>query len=221
MMKPILKIVIYLFLLNTFIYISCKKDQVSAVVLSSTPPPPPPPPPQSSTINLNPVPFGNLSKARYHIVAGAAGSKILFVGGLYIVPRCQYDSSDGSWWDCRNESTRVDIYDTITHSWSTHELARYYYGPMPVVTVGNKIFFSGGTDTAGHTWSKKVDIYDASTNSWSTSELSEARTNLAVATVGNKIFFAGGVKSLGVQHVVVSDKVDIYDGSTVTWSLAT
>ncbi len=159
------------------------------------------------------------------MVAGAAGNKIVFAGGFYDVPMCWYDSGPDmpGWYGCRYESNRVDIYDTSTHSWSTHELARNYYGnnrnQKPAVTVGNKIFFSRGMDTIDRTWSDKVDVYDASTNGWSVIQLSERRVNLSVGVLGNKVFFAGG----GIEgpNYILSNKVDIYDVSTNSWSFAT
>ena len=198
-------------------FTGCKKeDPVTPFI--NTPPPPPPPPP--TTINLNLVPFDILSKARYNIVAGAAGNKIVFAGGFYDVPRCWYDSGPDmpGWYDCRYESTRVDIYDTITHTWSIHELARYYAGTS-TVTVGNKIFFSGGIDTSDREYSDTIDIYDASMNSWSTIQLSEPRANFSAGSIGNKVFFAGG--STHSPNYTVSNKVDIYDVSANSWSTAT
>ena len=159
------------------------------------------------------------------MIAGAAGNKIVFAGGFYNVPRCWYDSSPDmpGWYDCRFESNRVDIYDTTTHSWSKHDLARDYYShnrsQEPATTVGNKIFFSGGVDTFDRTWSDKVDVYDASANSWSVIQLSEPRINHSVGALGKKIFFAGG--STQGPNSIVSNKVDIYDVSTNSWSFAT
>jgi hypothetical protein len=158
-------------------------------------------------------------------VTGAAGNKIVFAGGFYDVPMCWYDSNPDmpGWYDCRYESNKVDIYDTSTHSWLKHELARNYYShnrsQEPAITVGNKIFFSGGTDTIDRTWSAKVDVYDASANGWSVIQLSEARVGFGVGALGNKIFFAGGY--IQGPNSTVSNKVDIYDVSTNSWSLAT
>ena len=141
-------------------------------------------------------PFGTLSEARYGMVSASAGNKILFAGGA--------TSNSGS--------TRVDIYDISTNSWSIAELS-IGRDNMTAGAVGNKIFFAGGYSDVNHV-STRVDIYDAGNNTWSTAELSEGRAILASATAGNKILFAGGYKSDG------SDRVDIYDNSTNTWSTA-
>jgi hypothetical protein len=143
------------------------------------------------------IPFGTLSESRTAIATATAGNKILFAGGSD-----QYSSS-----------TRVDIYDIPTDSWSTAELSEAR-DQITVVSSGTKIFFAGGYVASGTGVSTRVDIYDAATNSWSTAELSEGRALLAAAAAGNKVIFAGGYK-LGN-----SDRVDIYDMSTNTWTTA-
>ena len=223
LMKKIIRGIVLITLMGCISFTGCKKDKpVSSVVSPPPPPPPPPPPSPPANINLQLTFFDTLSKARYNIVTGTAGNKIVFAGGFYTVPHCWYDTSEDmpGWYDCRYESTRVDIYDTSTHTWSIHELGRYYVGSS-TVTAGNKIFFAGGIDTADRAWSDKIDVYDASTNSWSVIQLSEPRSGLAVASHGNKVFFAGGFKSLGFQNIVVSNKVDIYDISSNSWSTTT
>src|SRR6186997_252480 len=112
-MKKLLQYSVLIMLTGYMCFTGCKK-QDSVAPFINTPPPPPPPP---AITNLHPTFFDTLSKARYNIVAGAAGNKIVFAGGFYVVPRCWYDSGPDmpGWYDCRYESTRVDIYDTITH----------------------------------------------------------------------------------------------------------
>lgn len=124
----------------------------------------------------------------------SAGSKLLFAGG--------YDENG-------DESSRVDIFDTGTGRWTTAELSRSKWDVI-AVTIGNKVYFSGGHGIVnGLDLFNVVDIYDASANTWSTAQLSESRMDIAVAVAGSKIFFAGG-----------SDKVDIYDSSNNSWSTA-
>ncbi|MEP6674767.1 MAG: T9SS type B sorting domain-containing protein [Ferruginibacter sp.] len=158
-------------------------------------------------VNAQLVYFGKLSKPRMQIAVAAAGTKILFAGGNG-APDCP---------DCWG-SSRVDIYDTVSHQWSTAELSQGRWG-MTAVTAGNKIFFAGGEfgDGAFDYIYSAVDIYDASTNTWSVASLSESRSYIAAATVGNKVFFAGGWQS-DTHYVPPTDKVDIYDLSTNTWS---
>ena len=147
-------------------------------------------------INAQLIPFATLSRAGEGIAVGTAGSKILFVGG--------------------NQSSRVDIYDITTNSWSTSELS-VGRQDITVVTSGNKIFFAGGW--AGNWWDfadmyTNVDIYDAATNSWSVKHMSEARAWMSAASAGGKVFFAGGSNN----GYYASSKVDIYDAQTNSWT---
>jgi hypothetical protein len=145
-----------------------------------------------------------LSEARTGMSVIAVGNKVLFAGG--------YRKFDGLYETEYDFSARVDIYDIVTHSWSTAELKEARSG-MAAGVAGNKVLFAGGyhiTDpvSGGSTVSDRVDIYDVSTNSWSTTTLVEARRGMVAATVGNKVLFAGGG----------SNKVDIYDALTNNWS---
>ncbi len=158
-------------------------------------------------INARLVPVSSLSVGRSDLIVGAAGSKILFAAG--------YANGNGNDTIVNVRSTRVDIHDINTNSWSTAEL--HTYGPrwdITVASVGNKILFAGGRSLLDGTASSMVDIYDASTNTWSTAELSKARTGIAAATLGNKVFFAGGAPAAN------SKVVDIYDNAANTWSTA-
>jgi N-acetylneuraminic acid mutarotase len=157
-------------------------------------------------INAQLIPFATLSQPREGIAVGWAGSKIVFAGA---------SSNSGQ----TNPSTRVDIYDINTNSWSMAELsvARQDFA---VVTSGNKIFFAGGWE--GNWWEfpvmfTNVDIYDVVTNSWSVKHLSEARAWIGAASSGSKVFFAGGTRGPDNNHQA-SSKVDIYDTETNSWT---
>ena len=119
----------------------------------------------------------------------------------------------GGWTDYTTPSSRVDIYDIVTNTWSTAELS-LARGSMGVVAYGNKMFFGGGRNNVSLT--SRVDILDISTNLWSTHDLSVARTP-AAATAADKVIFAGGVDyfSLGEWGIAGSD---IYNATTDTWS---
>ena len=156
-----------------------------------------------TTGNVRMIPFGQLSQARSGLVSATAGNKIIFAAGN--------ECRDGRW----NASTRVDIFDMITQTWTTAELSESRSGFANAV-VGNKILIAGGINNQNQV-SGRVDIYDASTNLWSTVELSIARGYIASATIGNKAFFAGGTTGYANPK---SSRVDIYDASTNTWSTA-
>ncbi|MGI8583746.1 MAG: PKD domain-containing protein, partial [Chitinophagaceae bacterium] len=106
------------------------------------------------------IPIRTLSKARAGMAVASAGNKIVFAGG-------QSNGCTGSW--CEDwGSSRVDIYDVSTNSWSIAELSAHRYG-IAAIAVGNKIFFAGGEagDGANNFLYSNVDIYDVSTNTWS------------------------------------------------------
>jgi len=151
------------------------------------------------------IQIGSLSTTRVHMVTDTPVTKLVFAGGSLSAPTNISPSS------------RVDIYDTLTQTWSTAELSVPRW-KIATIAVGNKIFFAGGEYGSGG-WrpSKTVDIYNVSTNTWSVDSLSTPRYDIAAATVGNKIFFAGGFK--GEQSLTdISTAVDIYDLSTNSWS---
>jgi len=154
-------------------------------------------------VNAQLITFGNLSEARYRVAVASAGNKILFGGGYL---------SNGV-------SSRVDIYDRVAQTWSTAELS-VARGAISAIAAGSKIFFAGGQTLSGVNTAifSAVDIYDASTDTWSTASLSEPRSLMAAAAVGNKVFFAGGVNGYSGSVETYSDKVDIYDVLSNSWS---
>ncbi len=155
-------------------------------------------------VNAQLIPFGILSQARGGIAVASAGNKILFAGGA----------------NNFGHSSKVDIYDITTRSWSTAELSEAR-SQISAIAAGNKIFFAGGEIGDGTFPTKTVDIYDASTNSWSVAALSEPGRNMAVAAGGNKVFFAGGEGGFAASsRQNRAESVDIYDLNTSTWSVA-
>ena len=172
-------------MLMLFVFFSsCRKENyVPPVVIQPT-----------TTNNQHLIPFGTLSIPREYVCAATAGSKILFAGGA-----TQTEPS-------LIASSRVDIYDTITHSWSTAELSIPKVG-LIATSLGDKIYFVDGYINN----SSRIDIYDASTNTWSTAELNFGRSLLALGSAANKIVFAGGVEPF-------ADKVNIFETSANTWS---
>ena len=101
------------------------------------------------------------------------------------------------WWNNNTgESNVINIYDRITHTWTTSQASLPRSG-VASVAVGNKVFFAGGVDfdETNYVYDpvSVVDIYDISTNTWSTANLSEPRGSCKAVVSGNKIFFAGGL----------------------------
>ena len=107
---------------------------------------------------------GSLSVARYDLAAAAAGNKIVFAGGRYVVPPsrsmvspahqlldCTTCHPSSYYFFCRGALTvfnTVDIYDVITGQWNSTatgagilSVARYY---LAAAATGNKVIFAGG-----------------------------------------------------------------------------
>ena len=136
--------------------------------------PPPPndscPPTNRPVINAQLISIGNLSVGRTNMATVSAGNKIFFAGGTV---------------GAGTLSSRVDIYDITSQTWSTAQLsiARHL---LSAVASGNMVFFAGGFSTGA---TSRVDIYNLTTQTWSVAELSQARAYIETASVGNKVFF--------------------------------
>jgi Kelch motif/Galactose oxidase, central domain len=228
-MKHLLKKGIILSIFAALIFLSCSKKEpliANSGITLPTPVPSPAAPPTITAItcenrpviNARLVPIGSLSQGRIGLVSATAGSKIVFAGGMIV----------GAY------SSRVDIYDTASKTWSTAELSRAERQGMAIAAVGNKVLFAGGGDNDNGTVTSRVDIYDVAANSWSQVELSQARSYLAAITIYNKIYFAGGGTwgpivggspnpnwPSNANYYVGSNAVDIYDNTTNTWTIAT
>jgi len=154
-------------------------------------------------VNAQLIPIGTLSQ-RSNSISVAAGNKILFAGGL------EADNTP---------STRVDIYDIASNSWSTAELSIGRLYGMVAVASGSKVFFAGGEISDGTYPTDVVDVYDVSTNTWTANRLSRAGVDMAATTVGDKVLFAGGEGGFSGGNAR-SKRVDIYNLSTNTWTTA-
>jgi PKD domain/Kelch motif len=153
-----------------------------------------------------------LSEPRAYDAVAVLGNKIFFAGG----------------WNANGLRTTVDIYDVSSNIWSMTQLSQARRG-IAGGTIDNKVFFAGGTifiPIGGGYYTQqlldRVDIYDASANSSSTASLSEGRycindlEKINVTVVGGKIFFSGG--SCNTIQDCSSNRIDIYDAVTNTWS---
>jgi N-acetylneuraminic acid mutarotase len=153
-------------------------------------------------VNAQLKPIGTLSQTRTDVAVASAGNKILFAGGL--IP-----GTPSSF------SSRVDIFDITTNSWTTAELSQARFGVIPAVH-GNKIFFAGGYGSGYG--SSRVDIYDAIVDTWTTADLRDARGEMGGAAAGNKVLFGGGFNWGNVTTDPFPTIVDIYDASNNSWS---
>ena len=149
-----------------------------------------------------------LSVGRYEIAATANGNKIFFAGG---------ETGDGTW-----TTNAVDIYDVTTNTWTVDHLS-IPGAYIAAEAVANKVFFAGGDGkaNAGMIRTRRVDIFDLTTSSWTTAQLSESKRMGHVAvTANNKIYFSGGIDGGSGNATVISNKIDIYDNATGTWSVS-
>ena len=187
----------------------------------------------------------HLSIARWPGGAVTAGNKIFFVGGtgtgFYGTTRVDiYDASTNTWSFSdlpgpasfvysyavvgnkvffvtdRAPVGKVDVYDTSTGLWSEIDLPEHQAAPT-ATTVGDKVYFAGGSGNFP-TWALNVvDIYDNGTGTWSTtSSFRLPIWGMASIYVNRKIYWAGGV--IGYDEVKDKDistcRVEIRDLST-------
>jgi hypothetical protein len=154
------------------------------------------------------IPIATIPEMRGGFAFAAATNKLVFAGG-----------TGGQQGQCN--SSRVDIYDINSNSWTTSQVSEARYG-MGTAVLGNKIFFAGGYKGMnypqcyiGNGWfpetrSSVIDIYDASSNTWATAQLSSRRVPCGAAA-GNKVLFAGGDFSSVVA--IPSNVTDIYEAT--------
>lgn len=149
------------------------------------------------SINAQLVPVGMLSEQRKVSAVATLGNKVFFAGGT--AP----PTGPGP-----HFSSRVDIYDMSTNSWSTENLSQARWG-LTAIGVGNKVYFAGGTAINGGVGqTSRIDVYDVVTGFWTTLELPQPGHYSSIA-FGTKLFFAGGTACY------------IYNTANNTWSTKT
>ena len=167
--------------------------------------------------SINSWSAASLSEVKYNgdVAIAVVDNKVLFAGGTKQTAGLS-----------TNVSSRVDIYDASSDTWSTTELSQARSG-IATAVVGTKVFFAGGWTASccdGDDYpanpSSRIDIYDNATNTWTTAELSEARFDIAATANGNKVLFAGGYYYGSPLLFPTSNRVDIYDASTNSWSIS-
>lgn len=144
-----------------------------------------------------------LAQAHTGHAATSVGGKALFAGG----------------WDTGGHSSRVEVFDAPTSTWAVATLSESRYD-LTATSIGGKALFAGGIAVASCSQSDRVDIYDSVGGVWSSGPfLSQARYELAATSVGNVAMFAGGWRMIGCNGTV-TNRVDIYDVGSGTWSTA-
>ena len=143
-----------------------------------------------SSFSLGNVTGNYTNAARGALGCAAVNNKIVFGGGI-----------SGT-----TITRRVDIYDTVTGSWTClpAQLTIQKVG-LCAVGLNNVIVFSTGSD-ATNSLTNKIDIYNTSTGIWTTKDnLPEGSSvpdagkvyDLAGAAAGNIIIFGGGFYPFG------------------------
>lgn len=152
---------------------------------------------------------GKLSKAR-QVIGGSASckSKIFFAGGYD--ENISYDN--------------IDIYDTLTKEWSVAHLSVDRFS-LSAISHGDTVMFAGGVQfksDVNPVFKNTIDIYNSKTGVWTVDHLSIARMGMAASVVGDLAIFAGGMDYVagGTNAFKTLNRVDIYNFSTKTWSIA-
>jgi fibronectin-binding autotransporter adhesin len=158
----------------------------------------------SGTWSTSTLPGGG----RVDIGAAASGQKIYFAGGR---------SHD--WWNGHTAySNAIDIYDTVSGTWSASTLSYSADGPG-TVAAGTAVFFAGGDNSdTGYSCVSTFNILNTATNSCSTGNLSLSRAGVAATAVGTNVLFAGGWTVLPYNNRQNSNVVDVYNTTTLSWS---
>ncbi|MEO5581337.1 MAG: PKD domain-containing protein [Saprospiraceae bacterium] len=112
-----------------------------------------------------------LSAAGNGIAATTTGNKVFFAGG-----DPGYSGVSGY-----DHSSKVDIYDLVTGTWSTASLSEGKTA-LSAVATNNKVYFAGGATRINNSSNNYtvfnsilIDIYDNATNTWTTSFLQEGK----------------------------------------------
>lgn len=155
-----------------------------------------------------------LSAVRGNITSVTLGTKIYFFGGLV---------SSGTTTPSSLLSNAVDIYDTVTRTWTRTKLSKARMYPM-VTIVGKKIICLGGFERFGYVngyisafASKVVDVYDTETNTWTASEIAEPRAGAGAVTWEDKAYFIWGVSATATTTFDYT-KINVFDPATNVWS---
>lgn len=137
-----------------------------------------------------------------------------------------------------HNQNNVLAFDPITHEWRQHKaaplarenaMAEYYDGKVfvfgglgfdtynrGIIKLGEDLeFYTEVNETA--TWRKEIQVYDISLKQWSVLESApEAKVFRATALIQDKVYL-----SAEQDWVTASDKLDVYNVSSDTWSLLT
>lgn len=184
-------------------------DTMQVIVNAAIPVPPICDPSVRLVINAQVIPVTTIPGGSY---SATVGNKM-----YYQVVECGTHCDDTT-----ASRTYFNIYDINSQTWSVSSDHLTKTRGMSTVCAGaNKIFIAGGYNSDDATYRRAVsdvDIYNIATNSWSVTNLDGGKYGMAAAVLNNKVFFAGGYYEFDQNNYYVSNKVEIYDFGTTTWS---
>lgn len=97
---------------------------------------------------------------------------------------------------------------------------RFY---ITLISLQNQglVFYAGGIDLHSKC-SSLIDVFNASTNLWSVNYLSQPRYYISSSSLDNfnLVFFAGGAYYIDNFNTLPSNRIDIFNANTNTWSQA-
>ncbi len=148
----------------------------------------------------------SISVGRFELASASTDNKVLFAGGVTNL-------------NSFSISNVVDIYDVNSGTWETAALSQSR-GALVGTSNGTKALFAGGVKNySSGIGSNVVDIYDETTNNWSVDTLTVPHSFYTAVTAGNRAYFAGGIVSYSGNNTVLTNRIDIYDYNTGTWSI--
>ena len=117
-------------------------------------------------------------------------------------------------------SNKNQEYDPTTNMWTVKAVIPTGRSCLAAVTVQNKIYAIGGTSNE-YPWMPiaKNEVYDPYANTWVTkAEMPTARSQMCANNVNDQIYVTGGFKLVGPNDVEPSNKTEVYNPTTNTWT---
>jgi len=114
----------------------------------------------------------------------------------------------------------MEVYDPVTDTWDTSKknmpTARV---ELCAAAVNGKIYAIGGATSHVGSPLGMVEEYDPLTDTWDTNKqpMPTARMGAAWGVINNKVYIAGG-SATGSPNWTISNKLEIYDPATDTWT---
>jgi len=113
--------------------------------------------------------------------------------------------------------TANEMYDPSKDTWATKKSMPTKRGYFGIAVHQNKVYVIGGETGDGPTGVNEV--YDPATDTWETkTSMPTPRENLCANVVNGKIYLIGGNTFNTLAWPVLSNKTEVYDPSTDSWT---